>query len=64
MKTVTIGKPLMGILMILLTIALFGCQDQVEEPLFTESDQMADMPLSRSTSRRPSVSSRRGFVLR
>ena len=50
MKTVTIGKPLMGILMILLTIALFGCQDQVEEPLFTESDQMADMPLSRSTS--------------
>ncbi len=36
MKTVTIGKPLMGILMILLTIALFGCQDQVEEPLFTE----------------------------
>lgn len=50
MKTVTLGKPLMGILMILLTIALFGCQDQVEEPLFTESDQMADMPLSRSTS--------------
>jgi len=27
MKTVTIGKPLMGILLILLTIALFGVQD-------------------------------------
>lgn len=51
MKTVTLAKPIMGIVMVLLAIALSGCHnDQVEEPLFTESDQMADMPLSRSTS--------------
>lgn len=49
MRTVTLVKPIMGIVMVLLAIALFGCQNQVEEPLFTESNQMADMPLSRST---------------
>lgn len=50
MKTLALTKPTMGIVMFLLTFAFLGCQNQVEEPMFTESDQMADMPLSRSAS--------------
>lgn len=50
MKKLAFTKPTMGIVMFLLTFAIFGCQNQVEEPMFTESDQMAGMPLSRSAS--------------
>ena len=60
MRTVTLVKPIMGIVMVLLAIALFGCQNQVEEPLFTESNQMADMPFNLW---RTSFSSRCRFIV-